>query len=114
MNTAYKSPKNPKIHALSNEIVNDETQQKKNVDDVPTKPSALVHQKERVVENILQTPTPDIIAELFEEKVLPSLPSEVLQKKVVPKPWHEIVAEVFQEREALPTSHPVTEIFADE
>ena len=97
-----------KNQALINEIVNDETQQKKGVDDVPAKPSALLHQKERVIEKILPTPTPDIIAEVFEEKVLPSLPSEVVaevfQKKVLLKPSPEIVAEVF----------PATETFTDE
>ena len=90
MNTAYKSPKNPKIQALINETVNDETQQKKEVDGIAAKPSALVRQKERVIEKILRTPTPHIIAEVFEEKVLPSLPSEVVaevfQRKVLPKP----------------------------
>ena len=38
----------------------------------PAKPSALVRQKERVVEKILPTSTPDNIAEVFEEKMLPS------------------------------------------
>ena len=95
MNTAYKLPKNPKIQALINEIVNDETQQKKEVDDVPAKPSAIVCQKERVVEKILPTLTPDIIAEVFEERVLPSLPSEVVaevfQKKVIESDQKELM-----------------------
>ena len=86
---------------LLNEIVNDKMQQKKEVDDIPAKPSALVCQKERVVEKTLPTPTPDIIVEVF-------------QKKVLPKPSPGIVAEVFQEKEILPTSPPATEIYTNE
>ena len=50
--------------------------------------------------------------------MLPSLPSEVIaevfQRKVLPKPSPQIVAEVFQGKEVLATSPPATEIFTDE
>ena len=38
----------------------------------------------------------------------------MFQKKVLPKPSPEIVAEVFQEKEVLQTSPPEAEIFPDE